>query len=473
MNPKPVFSEVQASLAGFYQQQLEAALSLYASLGALRINQVLPESLRVQTEVRQRGAAILVADTLREWREFGGSIELSPSVETLISLLASREGSVSTVSPEVVRVPPLAEEAVSIERPPTPVIVEPARIVAGKCEETSPFERRVIVTEGTRWKTECRLRLSSLKQGETRVFIEVVRDWIFLDSLPAAICHSLLEYIVASTRRLKHGHVQMDVICEIARYIKRHRILEFVYGIATSHAKNTQDGEWVRRIEESLAFLEGDLSEMPPKLLNRERLLHDLEMMLVAPKTSSKDIADLVEQILASGVAANHTRLVRLLLPHLDTLADRRSLKGVRKAAHRMIEAEESAEVAVETTTEVISPDWPWLEYTMGHRAVIFGGKPRPEHADLVRDTFGFESVDWVDAEHSPRAYDPVIQRIRSGTYDFVFILTRFTSHRSEDLINEAKARHVSAVRVHHGYGLARLRRAIEESLAALSAHSA
>lgn len=462
MNPFLVFGSAQAALADHYQRQLEGARALYASIGELVREPSLPEDVRRQTVERQKAAAVQIAELLKEWEKFGGTIELASSLQPLMSLLESPQ----TFRPVLVPEPavPKPEPVAATPAPATPP--SSARSVVIKRVEVSPPEtpQKIVVT-GNVWKVACSERVSRLREPSLERCVETVHDWPFLDSLPEDVCQNVLEYVVAYARSVPDKNAQLNVIFGVARYIRRHRILTFVYGLAKSHAKKSRATNWADRMTRALASLEDALTDgSPAKVPNRERLLKELETVLAEKGTTPKDITDLVGLILNSGVAANHTRLVNLLAPHLEILVGN-SLKGVRKAVRKMLEEEAAKDAEAEPKVGIVADDWPWLDRTMGRKAVLFGGTPVPGHADRVREAFYFESVEWEEAEHTSRAFDTAIERILSGRYDFVLVLVRFTSHRAELLLDAAKRMNVVAVRVHHGYGLTRLKHAIETTL--------
>lgn len=109
-----------------------------------------------------------------------------------------------------------------------------------------------------------------------------------------------------------------------------------------------------------------------------------------------------------------------------------------------------------------IPDDWPFFSVTRGRNAYIFGGSPREEARKALEEAFGFASLEWISTEHE-RQVATAAQRIRTGAKDFAILLTGFCGHFvDEKVVPACKDAGAPWVRIQRGYGVTRIRHAIE-----------
>jgi hypothetical protein len=131
-----------------------------------------------------------------------------------------------------------------------------------------------------------------------------------------------------------------------------------------------------------------------------------------------------------------------------------------RKRSPWREEAEEAAEVP-EVPAAV-------LALTRGRRALIAGGQgSREEQRRSLEEALQFSSLDWETIERGRASpLQRMAERIRGGTYDFVFFLAAFTSHKGTVVVDACREAGVPLVYLNRGYNLTRIVREIEEQLA-------
>lgn len=105
-------------------------------------------------------------------------------------------------------------------------------------------------------------------------------------------------------------------------------------------------------------------------------------------------------------------------------------------------------------------------------KAVIYGGDPRSDTVKSVKDSMGFDVVEWVRSKKN-RRMEAAVNRVANGKYDVVFVLLRFAGHgHAKQLMEACKESNTTYVPVKHGYGVTALRRALEHAEGEnLSAH--
>lgn len=102
---------------------------------------------------------------------------------------------------------------------------------------------------------------------------------------------------------------------------------------------------------------------------------------------------------------------------------------------------------------------------TRGLRALIVGGQgAREEHRRRHQAALGFSELDWEFSERGQAShYARLEERVKSGSYDLVFFLAGYTSHKSVPFLRQCKASGVPLVYLARGYSLAQVVRALEE----------
>jgi len=100
-----------------------------------------------------------------------------------------------------------------------------------------------------------------------------------------------------------------------------------------------------------------------------------------------------------------------------------------------------------------------------GKQAGVVGGDARDHARRRILETFQFESLDWVETDHS-RKLQALRDAIESGRYDLVIVLRRFIGHDVDRIVLPAcKAADVAWASVDHGYGITQVRQALERYL--------
>lgn len=76
-----------------------------------------------------------------------------------------------------------------------------------------------------------------------------------------------------------------------------------------------------------------------------------------------------------------------------------------------------------------------------GKRIALLGGiGARPESRQQLIDDLGLESLDWVYGERNKtREYSTFIDSLYPGKYDYLFVLTKFISHKVWDMLKSVK----------------------------------
>lgn len=207
----------------------------------------------------------------------------------------------------------------------------------------------------------------------------------------------------------------------------------------------------------------------PPAGRNRERALTQLGVVQTQEGIDDSALLEALSVAVESGVAQDDPRLVRMMRPRLELLGRHAKFKVLRKAIRSDIEAETSVDTVVEPTHS-LPADWPWWHLVRGRRAAMVGGDPREEPRSRIENHFGLASLDWRDLDQV-RHLESLASRIRSGGIDLVILLQSLLSHDASDSIVEAcQTANVPFVAVERGYGVERIRMAIERHLARMRA---
>lgn len=231
----------------------------------------------------------------------------------------------------------------------------------------------------------------------------------------------------------------------------------FVHGLGRHHAP--ERGSWhadARALWLDLAERTTLLHDEPA--LNPERELRSLEQLLEAHTDDQQVVAQL-DLAVASGVAQDDPRLIRVLRTYPDIVKFAR-FKPLRRAIRAMEVAEEA-----EADEAVPGPalEWPHWQVVRDRRVIILGGSPREQARARIERAFAMGELTWVQVDQH-KQLDSLAQRIRSGGLDLLILLQSFASHKASDKLVEAcRDGGVPFVPIEHGYGVARIQRAIEE----------
>jgi len=108
------------------------------------------------------------------------------------------------------------------------------------------------------------------------------------------------------------------------------------------------------------------------------------------------------------------------------------------------------------------------LAMTREQRALIAGGQGgREEQRQAIEKGLQFSSLEWETVERGQ--VTPLLrmaERIRGGSYDLVFFLSAFTSHKGTVVVDACRETGVPLVYLNRGYNPARVVHEIEEQLA-------
>ncbi len=231
----------------------------------------------------------------------------------------------------------------------------------------------------------------------------------------------------------------------------------FVHGLGRHHT--AERGTWhadARALWHELAERATILADEPT--LNPERELRALEQLLEARADVEQVVAQLDVSI-AAGVAQDDQRLMRMLQPWPEAVKFARF-----KTLRRAIRASEEVEDAdAEEPSSGPPSDWAHWPVVKERRAAILGGTPREPARARIEKTFGMDELTWVQVDQH-KQLDSLAARIRAGGLDLLLLLQSFASHKASDkLVDACRDAGVPFVPIEHGYGVARIQRAIEE----------
>ena len=241
----------------------------------------------------------------------------------------------------------------------------------------------------------------------------------------------------------------------------------WVTGLSRQHKPETGtwSGDaifWWKTLRRELG---GFVPETEQSAANPEVALNALQAVMNDRHPDPQNVRKAATRALNAGVTPEDPRLVRLLIGHLDALSGDKSLKRLRRAVRRAETGEDEEEPEVLTSQDVIPPDWPYLERTRGHAAVMVGGEIREQRRALIQDALGFTSLEWLSG-YDIRQVQNLSERIEGGRVGFVILLARFISHKVTDILLPAcKSAEVDWVMVRQGYGLSQIRVAVERYL--------
>jgi hypothetical protein len=306
-----------------------------------------------------------------------------------------------------------------------------------------------------------------------RVQIERIEDWT---QFPHDIQRMLLGLCACRLRHLQDERGVMDrrldsSFSTLTAYSARERP-GAVRGLARFHRPTretwAEDAEaWWERLQSVLpAEVEPTVAPSHQKLIeNVERLAREIELAppAAAPAVRSQTIREM-SLALKSGLPARHRQLIRIATPFVDLLTGP-EFRTLRRAIREEIEAQRQDAEEDEKPTP-IPADWPWWTKTRGRRALMIGGSPREPNRARLEQVFQFASLEWEGTEFRRNALLAVRQRVESGGLDVVIFLRSFVGHDADQIIIPACREHdVDWVHVEHGYGIARVKSAIERYL--------
>ncbi len=173
------------------------------------------------------------------------------------------------------------------------------------------------------------------------------------------------------------------------------------------------------------------------------------------------EAAEEIRDLLIAGVEADgcaQGKFVDAAVPFAP-LAQGGDLRRLRRAlAKRGIEFEASAAAPATEGDAALSALRPAWE---GRRLAIAGGLPRPEIVDRLRSGIGLGEVRWFECFHGRDQLDQADASIRSGAFDHVLLLVRFSSHKLNLLRDACAAAAVPYRMVDRGCGVQAIARAL------------
>jgi hypothetical protein len=467
------------------REQLAAILS-----EALLIQNWLPQApspqLRARLEGRQNELALSLLALLTTWNSRGGNVVLeSPALPKPLAI----------VVPKAVTEPPAPE------KPPPPVVrteeravplprVEPRR---GEQEGESASSESVLrlaehfrsggllrESPSTPWPGELAAVLAQMPLGaddevELDRCYRAIRDCDRWRVFPKDLQRALIGLMASRLRRLQDERGVNTLRIEesfsrLSAFSKREQP-GYVIGLSRHH--RPMRGSWDEDSESYWDRLAACLPEevAPEARPNLEKMLSELESLSAECSAApSPEIAEAVaaqlrrtlREGLKSGLSSRDPRLVRVLAPHQELL-DSPDFRSLRRAIRT---AEEEEEHTGEGAEPELPEDWRWWARTRGRNVVIVGGDPREPNRLRIKEAFRMAELDWETAEFKRNSLQTVRDRVRAGKVDLVIILGAFVGHDADDVILPAcRDRGVDWVHVDKGYGIVRIRHAIERFL--------
>lgn len=481
---------------------LAAKLDEYRQVAAWSADAHVPEAVRAYLAKR---AARLAGEIVVVWAERGGQVELRPesAAPAPVTLHVPTPPVALSSPPSLVVVErptaperPFGERAPSrtanAERPegqpsafgaaPAPAMGPPAAVDAlarlkhhlesggGAEPEPEPIE----------WGPQLTRILGGLSPGRddeaeldrVHAVVGECQTWVIFppDVQRGLIAHTAARLRILQERGMRDRRIDQAFLT-LTAYSARERP-GFVIGLNRTHKpvrgawQDDADNYWDRLV----SYLPSEDTPSPNHekiLANLEKLVREIEFAPVAARSAvaSQTIREF-RTALESGISARDPRLVRLAAPFVEQLQSR-EFRNLRRAIREEQEAANEPEEAEASTEEVyLPPEWGWWGRTKGRRALMIGGSPRELNRARLEKVFGFSSLEWLPAEHRRNSLVSVRNRVRAGGVDVVLILRSFVGHDADEIILPAcRETGVDWVHVDQGYGVVRVRQAIERFL--------
>ncbi|MDP2306095.1 MAG: hypothetical protein Q8P18_08705 [Pseudomonadota bacterium] len=483
--------------------QVDRLLTLIERLGEWR-SALLPEDLKANLREQQRDHSLAVAELLIGWRRAGGSLVLVPegSQESAAPPEASSHGAhtergAPPEEPARIVVLPTREAVLeddATERIPNgrPAQARGAESPPANLASSNALASLKAHVEGgggfrvqappADWPARLAEQLNELlparePEADLAAVLRVVDALEKWKLLPPEVQATLVGLLAARLRALQeHPGLLADrrvdfAFGSLSAYVKRARP-GYVYGLARWHQPNRETWEGdAEALYERLSAMVPTPVEAEPNTQRKLELIEGLvkEMSICPEEARSAVAAQLRREVSAAfsmGLQARNHRLVHILASVSDAF-EAPEFRSLRRAIRDDADARQGEE-AEDAGTEVsqIPADWAWWGFTKGMRALIVGGDPREPNRVRLEQAFGFAELEWVGAEYKRNNLHGVRDRVRSGRVDLVILLTRFTGHDADQIIIPAcREMNIGFVCVPHGYGVVRVRQAIERFL--------
>ncbi len=447
--------------------------------------QPIEADLRAQLVDDQRRLADELLEALVSWVDLGGTVTLGEVDLDRAGppVVVERKG--APPAPPVVVVtaplaPPVREpreprepSAVVVARPPS-ASGDALRSLAKHFEAGSQVKSEGIAAN---WEEMLAKVVADLgvpgEDGDAELLVlqNVVRDADRWRALPREVQRTLVGLITARLRRSQDemgvsGTRLDDTFSMLSAWSKREQP-GWVNGLSRGHVPTR--GSWTADAEAYAARL--PRAEPPPAAKeNIERQLSAVSAFATefdtAPAEAMEAVAaqfrTLVRKAIEGGVRATDPRLVKLCAARVE-LFDGPEFRYLRRALR---EEAEPADVDDDEKAPALPPDWAWWGRTRYRRGVLVGGDPRELNRERLERAFGFAELEWVGTEFKRNNLQTVRDRVRAGKLDIVIILGAFVGHDADEVIlPAARECGVDWVHVDKGYGIVRVRRAIERFL--------
>jgi hypothetical protein len=442
----------------------------------------IPDPLRGYLHERQSELDLEIAALVARWCDAGGGVTLVADAGEMAATPAP--------APLRKRPPPMRHDTLDLTdeladgpteeiapylqglrpRPPVP---RSSRTSLRRLKQEAPLARprRNVVWQPEYYERMAQLGLGRTREAERSRLLEAAvtcETWI---DYPAEVQRRLIGLITCRLRAVQQAGPMDDEVESAFRSLTAFSARErpgFVHGLMRTH--KPRSGNWSDDADvhwEWLSALLPDESEPAP---NEERLLAEVVRLApeieLAPEVARdavrSQVLRAIRAALDGGVDSRNPRLVKLanpLVDHLDGVAFRRLRRAIRDA----VPTEESDDDPVEG---LIPEDWRWWERTRDRQVVMVGGSPRPKARERLETAFEIADLQWFAAENRKSSLTTIRERVKAGKVDLVIILGRFVGHDADDVIlPTCRETDTPWVHVDHGYGVSRVRRAIERFL--------
>lgn len=468
----PTRSDAKSAREAVHSALLEEAVRITALVErASRLKEwvelPLPADIRDHLRRDLDGVAHELLDVLVRWNRRGGQVSFTPPiVPELVPAPA--------VVPVIQVVPPPAAA------PPPPAPVGPPASTESLKGLAEKFKQGPTLNPEppAGWADELVWALSTLGSPGEDDEAELDRLSRVLDKIekwkgfPRLIQRDLVGLCTCRLRRLQDERgiagSRLDEAFSTLSGWSRKEQPGYVNGLSRGHLPTR--GSWTEDVESFLSRLQAPVAAIPRP--NQERLLGAVEAVL--PELAQAPNPQVFEAVRAQlrravrlsldgGVSARDPRLVKLLAPFVNEI-DGPEYRNLRRAIR-----EENDDAVEEADDEKVSPiplDWAWWGRTRGRRGILVGGDPREPNRLRLLEAFEFDTLDWEPAEHRRNSLMAVRDRVRAGKVDIVIILGAFVGHDADEIILPAcRETGVDWVHLDKGYGVVRMRRAIERFL--------
>lgn len=294
-------------------------------------------------------------------------------------------------------------------------------------------------------------------------------NWIYF---PTDVQRTLIGLCAARLRNLQDERRLIDARIDrgfsaLTGYSKRERP-GAVHGLARGHMPRREswgdDAEaWWERLVAILPEPAAPAAAEGVLLGKIETLAGEVEKAPAAAADAVKSqLLRAIKDALQAGIPARHPKLINLATPYLTYLQPP-EFRALRRA---IVDHQADAEEEVNEETAQVPVDWKWWSRVRGRKALLVGGSPRETARLRLEQAFVFDSLEWEPTEFRRNSLQSVKARVLGGKIDLVIILGRFVGHDADDIIlPAAREAGVDWVHVDHGYGVVRIRRAIERFL--------